>query len=356
MLVSVFVWEVSVHPDWLSLDLEDNSVPGLTNGNERLSAEERANLAEIDSLPVLAQTINATPSPAPLTPPIIFNQNSKPSPRRNSQPALNTPNIFAPAPVPAPSPQNNPLSANPLVNVGLLSTIPDNSANVPSDTLNSFEGLLLAPSSSPSPMAPSHLQRAMAAAQESQSPPENSRISPENRATPAPTNPGLLPVPQPSGTSVLTNPLLITPTPMPTGTPESNPYQTQFNPYSLPSPNVNPGINHRGSPTVAPTQPPFTPNNLPTQNPALSTNNLESPSINPGGPLPLTSSQTSLNGNNSNNQQFQSIQPQILNFQVDHQIWVEPSPAVQPASPFSLERPVPGRYIGGGEINTFGNP
>ena len=32
------------------------------------------------------------------------------------------------------------------------------------------------------------------------------------------------------------------------------------------------------------------------------------------------------------------------------------TPTLQPAAPFSVPRPIPGRYIGGGEINTFSNP
>jgi hypothetical protein len=34
---------------------------------------------------------------------------------------------------------------------------------------------------------------------------------------------------------------------------------------------------------------------------------------------------------------------------------VQPLPT-QPAVPYSVDSPIPGRVLGGGEINTFGNP
>lgn len=338
-LVSLFVWELSVHPEWLNVEGEDSSVAGLENNNQTLSKDQRATLAEIDSLPVLVEQLKI-PDPAPvLNPPIITftqsakkNQDSKPS-------ATNSQNPFSRTPAPQGTltlPTENLLSLDLSTEAGLLSTIPLPSATpaplqkqTPSNPGSDVNGQPV-PAPSPTPLDP--LETAMAEFLTQQ---DSSPINAESQ----PTNPSPNPIsPQPPS---------LTPSPAssPSTTPTTlNPYQTNINPYNLPNPTLNP--NNLGTSRV------------PT--PASAVPNLANPNLvplSPGTPNTFSPSQTPTNlATPANTPQFQTIQPQPLNFEVDYSVGNVSGGTTQPTTPAPVRGSIPGRYIGGGEINTFANP
>ena len=58
----VFIWEVSVNPERLSIDGEEEAASNNPGSLSGLSAEDSAIAAEIDSLPVLVNQLNGSTS------------------------------------------------------------------------------------------------------------------------------------------------------------------------------------------------------------------------------------------------------------------------------------------------------
>ncbi|MCL2930080.1 MAG: hypothetical protein O4751_15080 [Trichodesmium sp. St2_bin6] len=56
-LVLLFVWELSMHPEWLTLENDDNSVSNGNTISENLSAEEISMISDIDNLSVLIEEL-----------------------------------------------------------------------------------------------------------------------------------------------------------------------------------------------------------------------------------------------------------------------------------------------------------
>ena len=56
-LVLLFVWELSMHPEWLTLENDDNSVSNGNTISENLSAEEISIISDIDNSSVLIEEL-----------------------------------------------------------------------------------------------------------------------------------------------------------------------------------------------------------------------------------------------------------------------------------------------------------
>jgi hypothetical protein len=409
----LFIWEVSVHPERLSIDGEEeaansnnpDAIPGL-------SAEDSAIAAEIDSLPVLVNQFNRSNSELNL-----FNSSAvkgkglfdeirtrgleKPKP--SSEPksaAINTFVSLSNLQNPAigtvnNNPQNSSLpSSNPTSDLSLsgsgttisgIRAIEPESAGAPEASGSGNSGKQ---NDNPLPLSP--LQAAMkkyiAANTSATVPALKSANTPKlldrpaslgsgtNPANLLPTvataqgkaNPGNVPAtisPLPASTNTIIsdsqqflNPAATLPesftglnskaSVIPTITPQvptvalpKNPYQTNLSDSGL-IPEVQPVALPVATPSPIPLIPNF------GQSPSTGVNKIINPQFSP----------------NSANSQFQQPQPSQINLPSQPNFGAVPQNTnqggqpIQP-QPFSTPRSLtPGRYIGGGEINTFANP
>ncbi|MDT9341459.1 hypothetical protein VV11_019320 [Trichodesmium erythraeum 21-75] len=71
-LVLLFVWELSMHPEWLTLENDDNSVSNGNTISENLSAEEISIISDIDNSSVLIEELKSNKKL--LINPILSNQ------------------------------------------------------------------------------------------------------------------------------------------------------------------------------------------------------------------------------------------------------------------------------------------
>ncbi|MGB3266416.1 MAG: hypothetical protein WBA89_20950 [Microcoleus sp.] len=415
----VFIWEVSVHPERLSIDGEELAASNNPGSLPGLSAEESANAAEIDSLPVLIDQLNQSNSDLNLlNSPVVkgqglFNEisarglqnpqpSSAPKQRANSR-ILSLPNLANPAAgVPNNNPQNSSLpssnatSALSLSGSGaLISGIKTIGSPESADTAT---GSLSQPSSGASsdqqndnPLPLSPLQAAMqkyvatntSAATSTEKtansaqlldrpasgePPANSaNFLPAAATAPERVNPVNVPaalpsVPAQTNTTIGESQQFLNPS---ATAPESftglnsrvpnlreinaapatvampkNPYQTNLSGFGL-APEVQPPAVPAAAPgpirLLPVSQSPF---------PSAGESKIISPEFSP----------------NSANSQYQQAQPIQLNSSGQPNFGAVPQNTdrgdrqIQP-QPFSTPRSLtPGRYIGGGEINTFANP
>lgn len=414
----LFIWEVSVNPERLSIDGEaaaDSNNPDSISG---LSAEDSAIAAEIDSLPVLVNQFNESNSELNL-----FNSSAIKSqglfeeirdrrlaiPRQSSAPKqaassrfLSLPNLQNSAvgtvnnnPQNSNLPSSNATSAFGLsgsaVPISGIKTIAPESAGTEA-TLPEVSGSGNSGKQNDNPLALSPLQAAMkkyiaantsatAAVKSTNSaklldrpPSPDSPTNPANLLpTAATTQAGANPVNFPATLSQLaapTNTIInesqqflnpaakapesfaglnsrvpslseITASPATVALPK-NPYQTNLSDSGF-APSVQPAI----VPIATPSPIPLVPNvgqSLGTG--AIGESKIISPQFSP----------------NSANAQFQQPQPSRLNLPGQPNFGAVPQNTNQNAQPiqpqpFSTPRSLtPGRYIGGGEINTFANP
>lgn len=417
----LFIWEVSVHPERLSIDGEeeaaDSNNPDAIPG---LSAEDSAIAAEIDSLPVLVNQFNRSNSQLNL-----FNSSAvkgkglfeeirtrgleKPKP--SSEPksvAINTFVSLSNSPNPAigtvnNNPQNSSLpSSNPTSDLSLsgsgttisgIKTIEPESAGAPEATLPEASGSGNSSKQNDNLLPLSPLQAAMkkyvaadtsatAAAVKSANTPKlldrpaslGSGTNPANllptvataqgRGNPVNVPATISPLPASTNTIIsdsqqFLNPAATLPESLaglnskvsviPTITPQvptialpKNPYQTNLSDSGL-APEVQPVVLPVATPSPIPLIPNF--GESPSTS-AIGVNKIINPQFSP----------------NSANSQFQQPQPSQINLPSQPNFGVVPQNTnqggqpIQP-QPFSTPRSLtPGRYIGGGEINTFANP
>jgi hypothetical protein len=422
----VFIWEVSLHPERLSIDDEERSASTSNNPPNPaaiagLSPEEVAIAAEIDSLPVLVNQINRSnadfallnssvvkdkglfdeirdrdkeisqPSSAPkrvvsnsflpltsIANPVISAANNNPpnSSWQNSNataalsPSGNDRIVFgqtigpqsgdtAPANLSATSNGSNlgqknetPLPLSPLQAAMKKYYIATNSSTTVTSTQKNGSQAKL----------PDRLSAGEPTTNQANIFPTTSTA--QNSANPVNFPGGLAPIPAPTNTIINNSQQLLNPG---TTVPESvaglnlkvqnipvittiqeatpalptNPYQTNLSGSSL-APESQP----TPLPVVTPSTIPAVPNVGQSIFPsAIGGSKIVSPQFSP----------------NSANSQFQPVQPSQTYLPNQSNFGVVPqnqNQVVQPIQPqtFSAPRQIPGRYIGGGEINTFANP
>ncbi len=380
-LVIVFFWQVSQHPDWLQIE-PDPVVSSDDTLEGRLSDEEKAVAADIDSSGLLLQELQSNQT-LPVFPndPILAGEgvldqvrksrlNAAPSspPDNSKNPLLSefsaTDSLPTLPVTPQPPTQNqtppnsvpgNGLSPNSTVN-GISNSLPplNLGINTPTSGTTSENGL----SSSPLQSAmDQYLQGQTTSGTSSGN--QNSANSDQNSNS---GSSGL----NPTQFEVNTTPSTSTPTTVQQQVPQANwvvpratvPSATTPT-YSTPTPSFNPYQTNRSIPQpVIPTVPstvPTVPNPnagvygaYPNVNP---TSGSGYPYAYPGYSAPYP--------NNSSYPQYQAPQVNPQNYQVNQNPL---NPATQQNQlnqlnqPFSAPRPIPGRFIGGGEINTFANP
>lgn len=377
-----FIWQVSEHPEWFELDDLKQAISNSANFDDRLSEEEKAIAADIDSSAVLIKELEGPKLlPYPIDTPITAGDgaidqlrksrlNTSATPSTSSNPLLETessPNTLPDFPVaPTSSELNNPLNFDPTSQTPSSPTAyPQGSPNVTPPVI--FEANYpSAAGAEGETSAVSPLQAAMDEYTQEQVQPESSNSSSTTTDPTTPilnsnssqinitNSPGLPATP----TSIVTQPSVsvpqatwivprtpTTPTSPTTPTPTINPYQTNI---SITQPVIP-------SQAIIPT--------TPTPTGAAVTPDIRSiynsygvPNANGsfGTPFPNNASSTPTTGSLNNS----LVNPQ--NYQVNQNTLLQNTQADQfnqmNQRPFSAPRPVPGRRIGGGEINTFANP
>jgi hypothetical protein len=418
----VFIWEVSVNPERLSIDGEEEAASNNSGSLPGLSAEDSAIAAEIDSLPVLVNQLNGSTSSelnllnsSVVKSKGLFEEISdrgsgipQPSsaPKRvASSRLLPLPNLANPAVGTANNnPQNSslPSSNDPSAwslfgSGGLMSgikTIEPESGGRATATLSEASSGANSGKQNENSLPLSPLQAAMkkyvvtntkATAAAAQKNADSAILLDRPAPAPAATNstnllsttatdraganpvnvPAALPsLPAPTNTAIEQSLEFLNPTPTVT---ESFPGSNSRVPNL---PEINPGAatvalpknpyqtNLSGSGFAPEVQPAALPVATPSPIPLLP-NVGQSPFPSAGGPSKIISPQFSPNSANS---EFQPSQPSQFNLPDPPNFGVVPqntNQGVQPMQPqpFSTPRSLtPGRYIGGGEINTFGNP
>jgi hypothetical protein len=375
-LLGIFVWQLSDHPEWFQVNTEQPNRPDTTLSNQ-LSDEERAIAAEIDSSNLLLEELETTaPLLAPLDTPTSAGEDlleAVRESRRNTQ-TPEAANVF----LPEFSTSEQSGSTPPTPNFNFSQT-PQTSQTSPAfgtifnldsptnTNLNGLDSQTTQGTESES-TAKTPLQAAMEQ-YNSDSSAVNSSETEENQTTateqsvaeaseidsaetssdnssnssdstlqlnlginsmqtvPTPKSPS---IPEPSWVVPRTPAQSATSTPTIESVPIQNPYQTNLSiPRNLPY-----------TPPVTPTTP--------------SANN-------PYGQLPSTVNPNLTYGysnNPSSVPNYGVVQPNVQNTTIN------PIPLVPQTStnltpstqPFTVPRPVPGRTIGGGKINTFANP
>ncbi|WP_040484317.1 hypothetical protein [Lyngbya aestuarii] len=387
-VVVAFIWQVSEHPEWFELDDIKQAISDSGNLEDRLSQEERSIAADIDSSAVLLKELEGPQLlPFPMDTPInagvgVQDQVRKSRLDRSTTPQTSSnPRLEQQSPsdnslptfsvTPTPSEPNNILNFNSTPTLSTTTPSPQNpsgltpqmtfDANFPSATATE-EG-----TSTQSPLQAAMDQQSISGQGQSQSssssspstdyndpvlnfnqPQVNSINTPGRPIPSTPTTVGTQPTVQIPPATWIVPRTTTTPTTPTSPIPTTNSYQTNI---SITSP-------------VIPAQPII----QPSRTGAAVTPDLQSiynsygayPNVNSNGsygaPFPNNNaSSPSAYPGYSNNA---STNPQ--DYQVNQNTLIQNNQADQfnqmNQRPFSAPRPVPGRRIGGGEINTFANP
>ncbi|MBD1814233.1 hypothetical protein NDA07_13160 [Microcoleus vaginatus DQ-U2] len=419
----LFIWEVSVNPERLSIDGEEVPASNSPASLSGLSAEDTAIAAEIDSLPVLVNQFNgSTASEVNLLNSSVVKskglfeelrargletpQPSSAPKRVGSGGFLPVPNLANPAvddagnnnPQNSSLPSSNATSALSLSGSGRLTsgikTIEPESGGTATATLSQGSSDANSDKKNDNSLPLSPLQAAMkkyvvantsATVAEAEKTAESAKLLDRPASDPAAVNAtNLLPTTAKAqaGANPVSVPTALPPPVAPTTT-VSKESQEFLNPTAtVPEPLA--GLNSRvpslpeinaAAPTVALPKNPYQTNlsgsgfapevqpvALPVATPSptpLLPNVGQSPFASGIGGSKIISPQFSPNSANS---QFQTAPPSQLNLPEPPNFGVVPqntNQGVQPIQPqpFSTPRSLrPGRYIGGGEINTFANP
>lgn len=408
-----FIWEVSVNPEHLSIDGEDVATSNNPTSIAGLSAEDTAIAAEIDSVPLLVNKFNRSNSELDLLNSSVSkglfdeirdrgSENSRPS----SIPRQATINTFASLPnlaTSAASPANNnsqnsslPNSSaiaivNPSRDGGLIFGNKTITEEAQSETANlsNVSGSANSGKQNQNPLPLSPLQAAIkkyvapnttATANSTEKTSIVAKLSDRPNGTLSPTNTGnLLPTitTAQAGTNPVNFPAALAPIPNSTNTTINDPQQVSNPATTLPESFTRLNSKLTVSPEIT-TQPVKSPyqTNLSGSNFAPSVQSPLAPVATPSAIQPLlpnvgqssvpnaTVETKILNPQlspNSADSQLRSVQPIQINtptqsnFSVGTQNTNQGAPPIQ-AQPFSPQRQIPGRYLGGGEINTFSNP
>ena len=417
----VFIWEVSVHPERLSIDDED--VPASNSpASTGLSADDRAIAAEIDSVPALVKQLNRSNSEFGLLNSSVVKDKGLfdeirarglEIPKPPSAPKQATSRAFLPLPSLA-NPaigldNNNPLNSssqssnatatlNPSSDGGLISgmrTPAPESGGTVAATLPTATGAdnLGKQNENPVPLSP--LQTAMkkyiaanitTTATSTQKAVNSAKLLDQPTSTQTETNPtNLLPTATTAqtGANPVNFPAAFPPIATPTNTIVNDSQQFLNPPATVPESSLDlnlkvpsiPTINAQPATSAWPKNPYQT--NLSGSDAAPEAQPVALPIATPS-PIPLvptnlgqSSFPSAIGGSkiqgpqfypNPANSQFQPVQPNQPNLPNQPNFGAVPqntNQGVQPIQPQSFSTPrslTPGRYIGGGEINTFANP
>ncbi|MCB8764817.1 hypothetical protein L2E68_07255 [Planktothrix agardhii 1029] len=367
-VVGIFFWQFSENPEWFSLDAESTLNP--SNSGSQLTPEQQAIAADIDNSKVLLEALGSNNS---LISPLNFNsevnkdllkqtQNTdkklEPSPRSN--PLLDS--LFPPSNSTNQPPveENSPKTSN------LPNPVSENSPTTTNSNLG-LKGLGSPVTETTNPeTAKTSLQQAMqnylqtqetentdsAAPSNTNDTSKNSLITDTNSANNPPnsltnSNSALNPSP---GTAVGVTPF--------TGTPTLTGQVNQPS-WSVPRDNPNSAV---GTVPLAPIQNPYQTNvTLPPVVPTV-------PTVTPGTvpnsgysnfnslPLNNTPPSYSVTPNTNINSTVQPVQPNSYMTPSNMNPNIQQGQIGQTQPNFSVPNQAPGRYIGGGEINTFANP
>jgi hypothetical protein len=416
----VFIWEVSVHPERLSIDGED-----VTNSNNPtliagLSAEDTAIAAEIDSVPMLVNKFNRSNSEfGLLSPPVskgLFDEIhdrgsaiSQPSSASN-QAAINT---FLSVPKLANSagsaannnPQNSSSSSSNTIAslsssrdgkliLGNKTIGEEGSTDTATATLSEVSGSANSGKKNDNPLPLSPLQAAMkkyiaanptAKATSTEKTARAAKLLDRPNANVSPTNPAnflsTMTTAQ-AGANPLSFSTTIPAIPAPTNTITNDSQQVSNTATTLPESltrlnsklTVIPEINTQPVTLALPKNSYQT--NLSGSDLAPSAQSSAIPIATPSpiqllpnigkSPFPSTTVESKIVNPqfspSSANSQFKYVQPTQPNSSSQSNFGVVPQNTInkglQPiqAQPFPAQRQIPGRYLGGGEINTFSNP
>ncbi|MGB3536144.1 MAG: hypothetical protein WBA13_21830 [Microcoleaceae cyanobacterium] len=374
-LLGIFVWQLSEHPEWFQVNDPQPNSPNTVLSNQ-LSDEERSIAAEIDSSTFLLEELDTNaPQVNPFNDSILAGEALLESarPSRNNSDSAKSFNLLLPEF--STSDQSNSIPPKPNFNFFQNQQLSPNSSTFGNTSnlnitdnfnLNTGENQAVSSPNSDSNIAP---QTPLGAAMEQYNPDSSATDSTDSELTQTTTSedPNSAAntanysdaLPTYSDPSLLLN--------LGTNSTQALPSPTSSN---LPQPSwivpKNPTQNTPSAPTIAP---------IPIQNPYQT--NLSIPRNLPLNPptVPITPGYTNPDGqspsrvysnpaygyNNSGsvqNYNYGVTQPNIQN------TTVTPNPLVprnsnnlNPATrPFSVPRPIPGRTIGGGRINTFANP
>jgi hypothetical protein len=370
-LLGIFVWQLSDHPEWFQVNDSQPNTPN-TALSDQLSDEERSIAAEIDSSNLLLEELDTNASPInPLNDPILAGEDLLRSAQQsqNQSNASNTENLFLPEFSTSPSSDSTPpqynfnFSQNQQNSPTLPTFTPSLNSNstVNSNSLNPQNSLETNPESTASTPLEAALEQYNSDSSTLNSDSSDStqtRTLEENETAQTETN----------STDTLSNnsnPSLLLD--LGINSQQTLPTQTNSN-RTQPSWVVprTPSQTTTSTPNIEPQtiQNPYQtnlsiPRNLPLTQPTIPTT---TPSYtNPYGQSPTVNSNPNYGYNNPSsvsNPNYGVIQPNIQNS------IVSPNPLVPRTSttltpstqPFSVPRPIPGRTIGGGRINTFANP
>jgi len=374
-VVGIFFWQFSEHPEWFNLNAE--SISNLENSFNQLTPEEQSIAADIDSSQLLFDELNRNPSAiAPSNSSISLGQDllkkaresaKKSESSANSNPILES-ILSGSSPETKPSVQNNTSTpANNLNSVsGYSQTSPQGNPNLGLNQPTSPSTEATNPQT-----ATSVLQQAMQNYRQTQATenpnlalpsntPSESTASFENpSATPSTLSPNHLTNPNAalnplSGTTVGLTPFTGTPTVTgqtlsPTwSVPRNNPNSAVG---TVPLPVQNPYQTNVTLPPAVPTVPTVTPGN-----PNYSNLNAYPYTGQPAYPNNYIAPSYSVTPNPGSYSTVQPIQPNSYMTPSNMNPNLQPGQIGQTQRNFSVPNRVPGRYIGGGEINTFANP
>ncbi|WP_413162184.1 hypothetical protein ACL6C3_24990 [Capilliphycus salinus ALCB114379] len=383
-IVVAFIWQVSEHPEWFELDDLREAVSNSGNFDDRLSQEDRSIAADIDSSAVLLKELEGPQLlPYPINEPInaaegVLDQarqsglNRSTTPSSSSNPLLEPPsasnNTLPDFPVaPTPSDSNNILNFNPTPTPSSPPPLPQNPSGL--TPANPFE--VNYPSATTAPEGETSTNNPLQAAMDQYNIQEQGQSNqPSSSSSDLRVNsnqPQVNPVNVPgkptnsTPTSVVSQPIVeippatwIVPRPSTTPTLPTSP-TTTTNSYQT---------NISITPPVVPSQPIIPP----TRTDAAVTPDIQNiynsystyPNVNSNGSYsapypnnnasPIQAYPGYSNNTSTNPQDYQVNQNSLIQSPADQ------FNQMNQQRSYSVPRPIPGRRIGGGEINTFANP
>lgn len=367
-VVGIFFWQFSQNPEWFSL--EGESVLNPDNSGSQLTPEEQSIAADIDNSKVLREALEgSSPFNSSVKSSDINNillkqvqdgaKQSEASPRSN--PLLDSllnpspPNSPAAVEGNSPTPSNlvNPVSQTPPEDADSEANLGLNRFGSPSTTAQNSETV----KTSLQEAMQNYLQTQDTENQNGTGSTDTSNVT-NNSQTPE-TNAVNAPLNNPVNPNIASNPIAgatVGVTPF-TGTSTITGQMLQPS-WSVPRGNPNPPVGTVLAPIQNPYQtnvtlPPVVPT-VPTVTPGTAPN----PGYANFNALPLNNTipSYSVTPNTGTNSTVQPVQPNNYMTPSNLNPNIQPGQLGQTQPNFSVPNRAPGRYIGGGEINTFANP
>lgn len=370
-LLGIFVWQLSDHPEWFQVNDRQPNTPN-TALSDQLSDEERAIAAEIDSSNLLLEELDTNSAAInPFNDPILAGEDLLKA-AQNSQSQFDTPkteNLFLPEFSNSNSSNSTPpkynfnfsqTQENSLISPNLNPALNSNSTvnSNPINPQNQSDTNTESTASTPLQAAMEQYNSNTSTVNSEDSELNHTSSSEQNTTAETAVNPNET-ASDNSDSSLLLDLGINSQQTLPTQT-NSNQSQPSWVVPRTPTQTTTSTPNIEPVPIQNPYQTNLSiPRNLPLTQPTIPTT---TPSYtNPYGQSPTVNSNPAYGYNNPSSvssPNYGVIQPNIQN------TTVSPNPLVPRTSttltpstqPFSVPRPVPGRTIGGGKINTFANP